>query len=52
MRDRSRAGGATLQLPEERAGLAFVFRVFDHVSYALVMQITKPIVPLDAVQNP
>jgi len=51
VRDRSRPG-ATVQLPEERSGLAFVFRVFDHVSYALVMQIAKPIVPLDVVQNP
>ena len=44
--------GALIQLPEERAGLVFVFRVFDHVSYALVMQLSKPIVPLDAVQTP
>jgi len=51
VRDRSRPG-ATVDLPEERAGLAFVFRVFDHVSYALVMQISKPITPLDVVQNP
>lgn len=54
VRDRSRAGNSksVVQLPEERAGLAFVFRVFDHVSYALIMQISRPIVPLDAVQNP
>jgi hypothetical protein len=51
VRDRSRSRG-TVQLPEERSGLAFVFRVFDRVSYALVMQISKPIVPQDVVQNP
>ncbi|HYC13738.1 MAG TPA: hypothetical protein VEC75_05790, partial [Stellaceae bacterium] len=51
VRDRSRSR-ATVQLPEERSGLAFVFRVFDHVSYALVMQISKSIVPQDVVQNP
>jgi len=43
---------ATIQLPDERAGLAFVFRVFDRVSYALVMNITRPISPLDVVQTP
>lgn len=55
VRDRSRpidGQKATVQLPEERAGLAFVFRVFDHVSYALIMQVSRPIVPLDAVQTP
>ena len=43
---------ALLKLPNERAGLAFVFRVFDRVSYALVMQITRPVSPLDVVQTP
>ena len=41
-----------IQLPEERYGLVFVFRVFDRVSYALVMNITRPVHPLDVVQNP
>ncbi|MFN2643571.1 MAG: LysM peptidoglycan-binding domain-containing protein [Burkholderiales bacterium] len=44
--------GATIKLPDERAGLAFVFRVFDRVSYALVMHISRPIGPLDVVQTP
>jgi len=35
-----------------RAGLAFVFRVFDRISYALVMHITRPVSPLDVVQTP
>ena len=43
---------ATIKLPDERAGLAFVFRVFNRVSYALVMNISKPIGPLDVVQTP
>ena len=43
---------ATIKLPDERAGLAFVFRVFDRVSYALVMNVSKPIGPLDVVQTP
>ena len=39
-------------LPEERAGLVFIFRVFERVSYALVMQTTQPIRMLDVVQTP
>jgi hypothetical protein len=39
-------------LPAERHGLLFVFRTFDKVSYALVMQATAPINVLDNVQNP
>jgi hypothetical protein len=46
------AADAQIRLPDERAGLAFVFRVFDRVSYALIMNITKPISPLDVVQTP
>lgn len=46
------AADAQIQLPDERAGLAFVFRVFDRISYALVMQVTRPISPLDVVQTP
>ncbi len=41
-----------IQLPDERTGLVFVFRVFDHLSYALVMQGTQSIEILDAVKNP
>jgi LysM domain len=44
--------GARIKLPDERAGLAFVFRVFDRVSYALIMQLTRPVAPLDVVQTP
>lgn len=46
------ASGAMIKLPEERAGLSFVFRVFDRVSYALVMHVTRPISPLDVVRAP
>jgi hypothetical protein len=41
-----------IQLPDERAGLAFVFRVFERISYALVMQATSPVRTLDVVQTP
>lgn len=55
VRDTTKARGAPdalIKLPDERAGLAFVFRVFDRVSYALVMQVARPISPLDVVQTP
>ena len=46
-------GGQTvLTMPDERYGIAFVFRVFDKVSYALVMRVTQPVNHLDLVQNP
>ncbi|PSJ17253.1 LysM peptidoglycan-binding domain-containing protein [Nitrosomonas supralitoralis] len=44
--------GETVQLPEERTGLAFVFRVFDKIAYALVVQSTHSIKLLDAVKTP
>lgn len=43
---------ALIPLPDERAGLAFVFRVFERVSYALIMHITMPVRPLDVVRTP
>jgi hypothetical protein len=46
------ARDASIKLPDERAGLAFVFRVFNRVSYALVMHISRPVSPLDVVQAP
>ncbi len=43
----------TLTIPEERVGLVFVYRVFDHVSYGLVMNSGKePIVVGQRLRNP
>lgn len=42
----------TVTLPELRAGTIMVFRPFKRVSYALVMQATRPMHLLDAVKNP
>ena len=42
----------TLTLPDERIGLAFVFRVFDRVSYALILNTTKQVEVGDAVRKP
>lgn len=39
-------------LPSERAGELLVFRTFDKVSYALVMQTYRPVHLFDRVSNP
>lgn len=39
-------------LPERRIGLAFVYRVFDRVAYALVMQSEEPVYLNDVAKNP
>jgi hypothetical protein len=36
--DRTNGSLETRELPDERIGLIFVFRMFDHLSYALVME--------------
>ena len=42
--DRSQANERTeLKLPDERNGVMMVFRTFDKVSYALVLEILEPI---------
>jgi len=41
-----------VRLPAERYGLVFVFRVFDKLAYALVMDSTQPVNVNDVVQNP
>lgn len=41
-----------IKLPDERVGLLMVFRVFDRISYGLVMQANAPINTLDTIQNP
>jgi hypothetical protein len=53
VQDRSLPGEfARLKLPDERAGLLMVFRTFQNLSYALVLEVTQPIVVGDRVTSP
>jgi len=42
----------SIPIPEERYALAFIFRVFDRVAYALVVETSKPVIVGDAAKNP
>lgn len=42
----------TLKLPDERHGLLFVFRVFDRMSYALILSVKEPVSPGDRFTQP
>jgi hypothetical protein len=44
--------GEKVQLPEERVGVVMVFKAFDRMSYALVMETTHPIRQGDRAKNP
>jgi LysM repeat protein len=44
--------GEPVRTPDQRYGLAFVFRVFDRVSYALVMNTSRSVNLGDAVRAP
>lgn len=48
----SRRPGDRVQLPDERTGTIMVFRVFDRISYALVMRAKQAIHFYDTVRNP
>jgi hypothetical protein len=43
---------ATLTLPDERHGLLFVFRVFDKMSYALILNVKDPVKAGDRFTQP
>jgi LysM domain-containing protein len=49
---KSRDNSPAILLPPERYGLAFIFRTFNSVSYALVMESTLPVQGGDIVRNP
>ncbi|HZE92766.1 MAG TPA: LysM domain-containing protein [Rhizobacter sp.] len=50
--DRTNAGRETIQLPDERHGALFVFRVFNRMSYALVLSVQEPVRPGDRFTQP
>jgi hypothetical protein len=50
--DRHEGKQQIYRLPDERYGLLFVFRVFDRVSYALVMNVTRTVEIGDVVATP
>jgi hypothetical protein len=44
--------GSNVQLPHERVGIVMVFKAFDKMSYALVMETTHEIRQGDLAGNP
>ena len=50
--DKTDTNRPMLKLPDERNGLLMVFRTFERVSYALVLDITSPVRVGDRLVNP
>ena len=51
MRD-AKDNKVAVQIPPERVGLVFVFRTFNHISYALVVQSVSTVDVNDFVRTP
>ena len=49
---RDRIANQLVQLPSERAGILMVFRVFDKLSYGLVLETERALAVFDEVKNP
>jgi hypothetical protein len=49
---RDRIGGGRVRLPSEAAGLMMVFRVFEKLSYGIILENTRALAVLDEVRNP
>lgn len=52
VRDTTSAAKDVVRLPDERHGTAFVFQVFDRVSYALVLTVQEPVTAGDRITQP
>jgi len=51
-KDRYKGEVKNITMPDEKFGLIYVFRVFDRVSYALVMEADRGVTSGDVVRNP
>ncbi len=49
---KDRIKGGSVKLPDEDAGTVMIFKIYDRISYGLVMEATESIHILDAVRNP
>lgn len=45
-------GDPQVKLPDEEVGSLFIFRVFKHISYGLIMQVTLPVEVGDVAKSP
>jgi len=52
VQDRTDPTRPTITLPDERHGLLFVFRVFDRMSYALILSVKEPVTAGDRFTQP
>ena len=50
--DKTDASRTPITLPDERHGMLFVFRVFDRMSYALILSVKNPVSPGDRFTEP
>lgn len=50
--DKTDPSRPTIKLPDERHGMLFVFRVFDRMSYALILTVKEPVKPGDRFTQP
>ena len=52
VRDKTERSRTLMKLPDERNGVAMVFRTFDRVSYALLLEIRNGVRVGDRLVNP
>ncbi|MBX3622101.1 MAG: LysM peptidoglycan-binding domain-containing protein [Rhizobacter sp.] len=52
MVDKTDGGSTRIKLPDERHGNLFVFRVFNRMSYALILSVKEPVSPGDRFTQP
>jgi hypothetical protein len=52
LQDKTDSGRPDIKLPNERNGLMMVFRTFENLSYALVLQVTDGVRVGDRFANP